>query len=253
MKPIRPRSAALCPKMTSITLRNKAKRLFGYFGVLLFWLAVWQAAALLVGREVVLPAPKAVFFRLAALAQTAGFYRALAGSLIRITLGYLTGLAAGLLTGTFMYFFKPARALLSPALTVVRSTPVVSFILLALVLLQNARIPIFITFLMVWPILSETAYSAFSSVDGALLEMTNMYGITGIPRFRALYIPSARPHLQSSALTALGLSWKAGVARRSALFPSRLHRPFPTRSADLSGNGGSSRLYSAHHSAEPFP
>ncbi len=198
--------------MTSITPRNKIKRLLGHIGVLLFWLAVWQTAALLVGREVVLPQPSAVLHRLAALAQTAAFYRALTGSLVRITLGYIAGLAAGILTGTLMYFFKPARALLAPVLTVVRSTPVVSFILLALVLLQNALIPIFITFLMVWPILSETAFSAFSSVDGALLEMTDMYGISGVSRLRALYIPSALPHLQSSALTALGLSWKSGVA-----------------------------------------
>lgn len=165
-----------------------------------------------VGRAVVLPMPLAVAERFLALARTAGFWRALCGSLSRVTAGYLIGTLGGIAAGICMFFVRPMHTLLAPLLTVIRSTPVASFIILTLVMMKNAHIPTFITFLMVFPMLAGAAFNALGETDRGLLEAAEVYRVRGFARFRALYLPSIEPALRSQSLTALGFAWKAGVA-----------------------------------------
>ena len=54
---------------------------------LAFWLAVWAALALLVHRELLLPAPWTVVRRLCELAATGAFWRITAVSIGRVLLG----------------------------------------------------------------------------------------------------------------------------------------------------------------------
>lgn len=187
--------------------------------VLAFWICVWQLCAMAVGRAVVLPPPLAVAARFAALARTAGFWRALGGSLSRVTAGYLLGTLGGIAVGICMFFVRPVRTLLSPLLTVIRSTPVASFIILTLVMMKNAHIPTFITFLMVFPMLAGCTCNALGETDPTLLEAAEIYHVRGFARFRALYLPSIEPTLRSQALTALGFAWKAGVAAEVLCYP----------------------------------
>ena len=56
---------------------------------LAFWLAVWAALALLVHRELLLPAPWIVVRRLCELAATGAFWRITAVSIGRVLLGVL--------------------------------------------------------------------------------------------------------------------------------------------------------------------
>lgn len=191
--------------------KNLKKLLYGVL-TLAFWIAVWQLAALAVGREVILPAPFAVCKRFFALVATAPFWRATLFSLLRIMGGYAVGVTVGVLLGAAMYFVKPVRILFSPFLTVVKSTPVASFILIAYFIITDTAIPIFITFLMVLPMIAASVLHALSSTDPMLLEMAKVYHFSFGKKLRALYIPTVLPPFLGQALTALGFGWKAGVA-----------------------------------------
>lgn len=191
--------------------KNPKKLLYGVLS-LVFWIAVWQLAAIAVGREVILPAPFAVCKRFFELAATAPFWRATLFSLLRIMGGYAAGVIVGALLGAAMYFAKPMRVLFSPFLTVVKSTPVASFILIAYFIITDTAIPIFITFLMVLPMIAASVLTALSSTDPMLLEMAKVYRFSFGKKLRALYIPTVLPQFLGQALTALGFGWKAGVA-----------------------------------------
>ena len=56
----------------------------------LLWLAVWQLAAAAVGKELLIPYPRAVFLILAELGKTAEFWRAVLLTMLRITAGYVS-------------------------------------------------------------------------------------------------------------------------------------------------------------------
>lgn len=187
------------------------KLLYGILA-LCFWIAVWQIAASVLGREVILPAPLTVLRRFAALVQTAPFWRATSFSLLRIMSGYLAGVVSGVLLGAAMYFIRPVRVLFAPFLTVVKSTPVASFILIAYYIITDTAIPVFITFLMVLPMIAACVFTALSETDKLLLEMTRVYRFSFGKTLRTLYLPTVMPHFAGQALTALGLGWKAGIA-----------------------------------------
>ncbi|MBQ5389402.1 MAG: ABC transporter permease subunit [Clostridia bacterium] len=194
------------------TDRKNAKRLLYGALILAFWIAVWQIAAMAIGREVILPAPIAVCRRFLSLAATAPFWRATLFSLLRIMGGYAAGVAVGALLGAAMHFFSPVRAVFSPFLTVVKSTPVASFILIAYFIITDTVIPVFITFLMVLPMIAACVFTALSATDPALLEMTKVYRFSFGKKLRTLYIPTVLSPFLGQAITALGLGWKAGVA-----------------------------------------
>ena len=94
----------------------------------LFWLCVWQALSLWVNNPLLLPDPVTVVGRLVQLAGTAAFWRITAASLLRILCGVLTAVLLGTVLAVLCCRWQLVNDLLSPLLTVIKSTPVASFI-----------------------------------------------------------------------------------------------------------------------------
>ena len=175
-----------------------------------FWLVVWAALSYAVGKEILLPSPVRVFARLFELMGTGEYYGSVFFSLARISLGFIIGTLAGCLLAYFSFASKTVEILVSPMLTVVKSTPVASFIILALVWMGKERVPVFTSVLMVLPVVYSSTLSGFRSTDKNLAEVACVYGY--FKKQRLLLIPSALPSFVSGAKTALGLAWKAGIA-----------------------------------------
>lgn len=177
-----------------------------------FWLGIWQLAAMTVGLDLLLPPPLAVWHSLTALAVTGDFWLSVSFTLLRI----LAGLAVGTIIGgllAFLTHFSPwADLLLSPAIRVLRATPVVSFILLIYLWVTRANIPGLIAGLMVLPVIWGSLVAGLAAVDGHLLELAHAYRFSRLKTLRLVYLPSLRPHFTSGFLTAFGLAWKSGVA-----------------------------------------
>ena len=74
----------------STTLRN-LRKLAATLLVLLFWLAVWFLIAVIVDKEILVASPLQVTERLLELLPSPDFQKSVALSVIRIFLGFLTG------------------------------------------------------------------------------------------------------------------------------------------------------------------
>ena len=186
-----------------------------------FWLGVWQLAALAVGKELLLPSPAAVGQSLLALVRTADFYLSAGATLGRVFLGLLWGgLAGGLLA--FLTHFSPwADSLISPAVRMVRATPVVSFILLVYLWVARAAIPWVIAGLMVLPVMWGSLTAGLAGMDQNLLEFGRVYRFSRLKQLRLICLPSLRSHFSAGLLTAFGLAWKSGVAAEVLCPPDR--------------------------------
>ena len=189
--------------------------------VLLIWVGLWWLAALAVNREVVLPTPVSVVRKLVSLAGTGAFYTAIFFSVLRIFAGLLAGVLLGLLLGILCAAFKPADAFISPALSVVRATPVASFIILALVILDKAYIPVVISLLMVLPVVFGNVKTGIKKTDGKLLEMARFFKVDRWSVVTKIYTPQVAPFFFSGLKTSLGLAWKAGVAAEVLCYTRR--------------------------------
>lgn len=179
---------------------------------LVFWLGVWAVCALAVGRELLLPSPAAVGRTLFALMGTGEFWRALLASLGRVTAGFLLGAVAGTALGCATALSRGWDLLASPALRAVRTVPVVSFILLLYFWLPTSRVPVAVSALMALPVVWRSARQGVASADPQLLELAGAYRLGPWRTWKLVRLPAALPALCAGWETALGLSWKSGVA-----------------------------------------
>ena len=181
-------------------------------GAAAFWIAVWAVAARIVGLKLILPSPAQTFRRLGELLTGTHFYLVTLASLGRVLLGTLLAVLCGILLAAAAAASKTVDALLSPVVTIVRATPVVSFIIIAFLWLGNAALPIFISFLMVFPLIFTNVREGLRQTPPELLRMAKVFRLSPWTKLRRIYAPSAAPYFFSAVRSAFGLSWKAGVA-----------------------------------------
>ncbi len=191
---------------------NRLKRIAIKTAVAALWLVLWQLVCVIVNMELLIVSPLTALQRLIELAQTPEFWLYSVSSLGRITAGFALGCAVGVTLAVVCSRFSFAREFFSPAITVIKSTPVASFIILALVWLTGTYVPVFIGFLMVLPVIYSNVFQGISQVDPKLLEMAQVFRMSRAKRLTKIYIPSVLPYFMAACRTALGLSWKAGVA-----------------------------------------
>jgi NitT/TauT family transport system permease protein len=207
--------------MMRSTIFPKVKQVCRKLFVLAFWLGVWQLAAMVVGQELLIPAPHLVLQRLVELGATALFWQSAAGTLLRIFIGFLLGVFLGSVVGVLTASLSVADLLLSPAVRVVRATPVASFIMLMLLWVQTGFLPALISALMVMPVLWGNVTRGIRETDPLLLEMGEIYGFGFWKQKRLIYLPSVLPYFTSGCKTALGLAWKSGVAAEVLCLPKQ--------------------------------
>lgn len=194
-----------------------------------FWLFVWQAAAMLVGKALLLPGPAAVAARLWALGGTAAFWEAAGLTLLRVFGGFAAGVLLAVLLAAWGSASEWADLIWSPAIRVIRAVPVVSFILLVVLWTDRGQVPAVVAALMVLPVVWENTARGIAEIDPALLELARAYRFGPGKTLRLVCIPSVRPHFASAFRTGLGLAWKAGVAAEVLCLPgmavgTELHR-----------------------------
>ena len=178
----------------------------------IFWLLLWQVGAMAVNQRIILVSPLRVLARLAELAPTLEFWGAIGYSMVRITAGFLLGAAAGTLLAALSARFRRGEELLAPAFLAIKSIPVASFIILALILFSSRNLAVLISFLIVLPVLYANILGGIRAADRQLLEMARVFCIPAARRIRYVYLPQVFPYFRSACGSALGLCWKSGIA-----------------------------------------
>ncbi|NLF34496.1 MAG: ABC transporter permease subunit [Clostridiales bacterium] len=176
------------------------------------WLGVWQVAAAYIGKELLLPTPLSVLRTLLSLVVTPFFWRSTLVSLARIFLGFTCGTLLGTLLAVLTSASVWADLILSPAVRIVRATPVASFIVLILLWIRTGLVPGVISALMVLPVLWASVRGGIAGTDPLLLELARAYRFGRLKTLRLICFPSVRPSFAVGCRTGMGLAWKSGVA-----------------------------------------
>lgn len=178
----------------------------------LFWIVVWQLVFLYVKQEILIVSPAHALQRLMELSRDSGFWIAALTSMLHVLEGFLLGVLFGVILAVLTSVSKITKALFYPLVSMIKSTPVVSFIILALVWLKSEQVPAFTAFLEVTPIVMGNVANGIAKTDGSLLEMAYCYRF-GTPRtIRRVYIPSVMPYFVAACTTGMGLAWKTAIA-----------------------------------------
>lgn len=183
-----------------------------FAGVALFWFAIWALISFRINSQLLFPAPKSVIQALGKLAKTAEFWTTTVYSLLRVVLGILASLFIGSGLAVLTEKSKIFKALFSPVLGVVKATPVASFIILALLWLDRNTLPLYITALIVIPIVWSNVSEGIRAVDAELVDVAKIYKFSVFKRITKLYVPSVAPFFMAACKSSLGMAWKAGIS-----------------------------------------
>ena len=175
-------------------------------GAVVLALSVWQAASWAVGSALLLPGPVTVLGRLCALAVTAAFRRAVAFSFCRIAGGFALALVLAFVLALAAGRWPVVEVLLRPYVLAIKAVPVASFIILALIWMRTSALPLFISFLMVFPILYTNVLAGLRSADGQLLEMARAFRVPWRRQLHSILLPAVEPFLLAGCAAALGMS-----------------------------------------------
>lgn len=102
---------------------------------------------------------------LAQLILSGDFWLSVAATLGRAFIGLIVSLLLAFPTALLMARYQEASLLLRPVLSVIRSVPVISFILIALIFLDPESIPLLIAFIVMYPLLTENLASGLKQLD----------------------------------------------------------------------------------------
>lgn len=180
--------------------------------IILLWLVIWQVLSLVVHNPILLVGPVETIRALVHLVVTKTFWSSLAFSFFRIVLGFLAGSAAGIVLAWIADRRQLLADILSPFVRMLKSVPVASFIILALIWFGAAGISFFISMIVVFPVLYLNTLEGLKSIDPKLTEMADVFHIPAISRLKYIELPGVYPFLISAFELALGMSWKSGVA-----------------------------------------
>ncbi len=184
-----------------------------------FWLLIWQLAAVSVGNENILPSPISVIARLCVLITETEFYLICANSLVRVLIGILLGLLSGVLCAVLTSAVPIMDTLLSPMISVIKSTPVASFIILVVLWIDKNVLPAFITILIVFPLAWANVSTGIKNTPKELIEVAKVHKMKLPGRIAHIYLPSLIPFFIGTVKSALGLAWKAGIAAEVIAVP----------------------------------
>ncbi|CUH93876.1 ABC transporter permease [Herbinix luporum] len=207
---------------TFIIFLNKVFKKYGIkLLVFCFWLLIWEIAGRIIKQELFLPSPKSVIFSIIDLSKSRDFWISIANSFIRIIYGFFLGLITGTILAILSYKSRVIYELIWPLMKIIKSTPVASFIILALVWISAKNLSVLISFLMVMPIGFSNLLHGLQSTDKKLIEMAKVFRLSRWKQIRSIYFPSILPFLISAISLGLGFSFKSGIAAEVIGRPQR--------------------------------
>ena len=173
--------------------------------------AAWSLLSWRYGAYV-LPSPRSVVVGLAEIVRSGEVWTHTGASLFRIVIGFGGAVVVSVLMGLGAFLWRPVRTVVQDALAVLNSTSVFVWIVISLIWFGLSNwAPIFTTFMITLPVVASNLIEGVGSVDRRLLEMGDVYRLSGSAKFTAIVVPSTVPYLIAGMKVGFGLALKVSV------------------------------------------
>lgn len=188
------------------------KILFQKVSAVLLALTFWQLTAMYIHQRILLVTPIEVLRRLFTIWQVDGFFASIWFTFYHIAGGFLLGLILGILLAFLAARFPFLETLFWPWMITIKSVPVASFVVICLIWLSAQNLSVFISFLIVLPVIYQNILTGLKEKDPQMEEMSRIFRLSWHRKLRYITIPHLRPYLVSACTITCGMAWKAGVA-----------------------------------------
>ena len=175
----------------------------------LFLLALWKVGSLIIGSDLILPSPGDTALALIDLFGDSEFLRIIWATILRGLTGFVISFLLALVLGIAAGIHEGFYAFLRPILVTVRSTPVISLILLALIWFDVGQVPVFIALLTMFPFICTNIIEGIRNVDPKMIVMARVHQVSPRHIIKDIYLPAISPFVFSGVSSAMGFGWRA--------------------------------------------
>ncbi|MBR3461492.1 MAG: ABC transporter permease subunit [Clostridiales bacterium] len=189
----------------------KAKKYIRTTLIVLIWLVIWQVLALAVNNSILLSGPVETVEALITFGATPSFYLSVGITTGKILLGFFLGGLLGSVLALLSYRINIVKEFLSPFVSVIKSIPVVSFIIIALIWAGSSNVTIIVSAVISFPIFYKNLLEGLLVTDPKMLELAKVYQMKTSKKIRYIYLPSLTPHIKSAISLAIGMAFRGGI------------------------------------------
>lgn len=169
----------------------------------------WQLLSWQMAQPQLIPSFPDLIRALFRLVYSPGFLVSIGTTCLRACVGLLLSLAAASITAFLLNRSEGIRLLFMPWLSLLRSVPVISFILLALIFLNPEMIPLLIAFLTMYPLLTENLLKGLMNRRDSWKMLARQFHLNAWNRLFQINYPQLKPYLFSGLASAVGFGWRA--------------------------------------------
>lgn len=183
----------------------KIKLIF-YFSLIFIWELISKFYL-----EIILPSPFEVLNSIKYIIFNSSFFYVISHTFGKTIIAIFIATIIGLFIGIIMGVKQKVKQLLYPIIIFWQGTPVISWIMLALIWFNTSIIPIIVLIFSTVPNMSLGIYQGIISTDNKLIEMSYLFKVNTKKQIKQLYIPSIVPYFIGGLRSLISTSIKICV------------------------------------------
>lgn len=186
------------------------KYLISFLVIFLSIIGLWIVSKW-IDNPFILPDPVLVLKAMIEQTQEFAFYYSIALTLVRVTLAILISFCFGVLLALAALCFKGWKKMIDPVLTLVRSIPNITLLILLLFWLKRERSIFWLLFLVLFPIVYQNFMEEFEVISTKWHKIFALYPQPKFYLVKKVYLPMCRATCLSSLISITTLGFKVVV------------------------------------------
>lgn len=198
--------------------KNIKKYLMILLSILILF-TLWHIFYKLENHEVIIPSITSTIHEVINIITADNFINIIAATTIRAILGFILSLLIGCILGFIAGFKESLEFFMKPYLMIIKSTPIVAIMLIALIWIKSDGVPILVSFLLCYPIIYESVINGIKNTDKSIIEFGKVHKISNFTMIIDVYMPSVFSHIIANIFSTLALSFKTTVSSEIISIP----------------------------------
>ena len=176
-----------------------------------FLLMIWLLLYIVIDHHLILPSPLQVFTSLFNIMTQIKYIKIILYSTIRLITSVVIAAVIGITCGMLSSFNQKFQLFIKPYVTILRTIPVISIVVILLILLGFTWTPYVITFFMIFPIVYQGTLQGMRAINPELIDVIKLEERHFIHMIFEFYIPQIKPYIYLTFLQSFGLGLKVLV------------------------------------------
>ena len=190
---------------------TKSNKIFLILGVVFIFL-LWELLSLISQNDFIVPSISNTMKALGEILTKSDTYNILFSTILRLFTSITVCFILALTLAVFSNINERVKYFLKPLISLLKTLPVATIIIMLLVMIGRSIAPYFIVGLVVLPLIYESVLNALETIDKDIIDEVKMVSSgKDFTVLKRIYLPLITPYLLTSLIQAFGLGLKVLV------------------------------------------